>query len=83
MDDRVEHPSHYTCFGSAEVIDITEHLNFCRGSAVKYLCRAGRKDGADELEDLRKAAWYVQREIQRVEVARNVERIQRIREGQG
>ncbi|MFZ2560207.1 MAG: DUF3310 domain-containing protein [Candidatus Nanoperiomorbaceae bacterium] len=60
MDDPVNNPSHYTCFGSAEVIDITERLDFCRGSAVKYLCRAGRKDGA---------AWYVQREILRIQPA--------------
>lgn len=63
--DAVNHPAHYTRFPGVEVIQITEHLNFCRGNAVKYLCRAGAK--GDELEDLRKAAWYVQREIERVE----------------
>ena len=61
-------PDYYkTGFGGHEVIDITEHLNFCRGSAVKYLARAGRKDPTKELEDLRKARWYVDREIKRLE----------------
>lgn len=69
--DAVNHPAHYAegWSNGAEVIDITEHLNFCRGNAVKYLARAGAKDPARELEDLRKAAWYVQREIARVEAA--------------
>lgn len=65
----VHHPSHYADGWSngAEVIDITEHLNFNRGNAVKYLARAGRKDEAKELEDLNKALWYVQREIDRLD----------------
>ncbi|MEB4614017.1 DUF3310 domain-containing protein [Leucobacter sp. M11] len=57
-------PDHYRRF-PVEVIDLTEHLNFNRGNAVKYLARAGAKPGADELVDLRKAAWYVDREITR------------------
>lgn len=66
MADPVNHPAHYAAgwSNSAEVIDITEHLSFCRGNAIKYLARAGRKDPATELEDLRKAAWYVEREIE-------------------
>lgn len=60
-------PPHYQGFSNgAEVIDITENLNFCRGNAIKYLARAGAKDPTKELEDLRKAAWYVQREIERL-----------------
>lgn len=59
-------PDHYQ-FGAAQVIDITEHMSFCRGNAIKYLARAGRKDPATEVEDLLKAAWYVQREIERLE----------------
>ena len=58
-------PGHYQ-FGAAQVIDITEHMSFCRGNAIKYLARAGRKDPATEVEDLLKAAWYVQREIERL-----------------
>ena len=64
--ERVDHPAHYQV-GGVEVIDLVEHLPFNRGNAIKYIARAGRKPGADELEDLRKAAWYVQREIERVE----------------
>jgi hypothetical protein len=40
-------------------------MNFCVGNAVKYLWRAGLKDGTDGIEDLRKARWYVEREIER------------------
>lgn len=66
MSDPVNHPPHYTAHPSGvECIEITEHLNFCIGNAVKYLWRAGLK--GDALEDLRKAAWYVQREISRLE----------------
>jgi len=66
--DPVNHPTHYAegWSNGAEVIDITEHMNFCRGNAVKYLARAGVKSKTTELEDLRKAAWYVQREIERL-----------------
>ena len=64
MDDPVNHPRHYTGHPSGvECIEITEHMNFCVGNAVKYLWRAGLK--GDDIEDLRKAAWYVQREIDR------------------
>lgn len=64
MSDQIN-PDHYRQF-PAEVIDLTEHLSFNRGNAVKYLARAGSKPGADELIDLQKAAWYVAREIARV-----------------
>ena len=66
----IYNPSHYKQ-GTAEVIDITEHLNFNRGNAIKYLARAGFKKSSTELEDLKKALWYVKREIQRVE--RNIQ----------
>lgn len=64
MTDQIN-PPHYTRF-PVEVIDLTEHLTFNRGNAVKYLARAGSKPGADELIDLQKAAWYVDREIRLV-----------------
>lgn len=69
MTDNVNHPTHYADGWSngAEVIDITENLNFNRGNAVKYTARAGRKDPATELEDLKKARWYLDREIERLE----------------
>ena len=63
-DDMVQHPPHYNSHPSGvEAIQITEHMNFCLGNAMKYLWRADLKD--DALEDLRKARWYIDREIQR------------------
>lgn len=59
-------PAHYKRF-PVEVIEITEHLSFNLGNAAKYVCRAGHKPGADEIEDLDKAIWYIQREKQRIE----------------
>ena len=66
--DNVSHPSHYADGWSngAEVIDLTEHLSFCAGNVVKYVCRAGRKDPDKHVEDLEKARWYLDREIERV-----------------
>lgn len=67
VHDAVNHPRHYTQHPSGvECIEVVEHFGFNVGNAVKYLWRAGLKEGADPLEDLRKAAWYVQREIDRV-----------------
>ena len=69
--DLVNHPPHYTQHPSGiECIQITEHLNFCLGNAVKYIWRRGEKD--DEIQDLRKAAWYINREIARLEKQREV-----------
>lgn len=67
----VSHPSHYNA-GKIEVIEFIEDqgLNFARGSAVKYVARAGKKAGADEVEDLEKAAWYCKREAERVRATR-------------
>lgn len=62
--DSVTHPPHYVSHPSGvECIEITEHMNFCIGNAIKYLWRAGLKD--DAVEDLRKARWYIEREIMR------------------
>ena len=64
MTDPVNHPVHYTQHPSGvECIQITEHMNFCVGNAMKYLWRAGLK--FDDIEDLKKAAWYINREIER------------------
>ena len=67
MNDNVNHPSHYTD-GKIEVIDFIEdkNLNFHRGNAVKYRARAGKKNPEKEVEDLEKAVWYTNREIQRI-----------------
>lgn len=70
--DAVNHPSHYTGHPSGvECISVVEHMTFNTGNAVKYLWRAGLKGApealaASHIEDLRKAAWYVQREIERL-----------------
>lgn len=62
--EAVDHPPHYNAHPAGiECIDVVEHMSFNLGNAVKYLWRADEK-GAP-LEDLRKAAWYVQREIDR------------------
>jgi Protein of unknwon function (DUF3310) len=67
--DMVHHPPHYGSHPSGvECIQIVEHMNFCVGNAVKYLWRAGLKDGVDPVEDLKKARWYIDREIQRLQV---------------
>ena len=68
MSDMVNHPAHYTD-GKIEVIDFIEDkkLNYHRGNAVKYICRAGKKDLDKEVEDLQKAVWYINREIRRLE----------------
>lgn len=64
--DMVNHPPHYTSHPSGvECIDVVEHLNFCLGNAVKYIWRAGLK--GDALEDLKKARFYLDREIARLE----------------
>lgn len=64
--DPINHPAHYTGHPSGvECIQITEHMNFCRGNAMKYLWRAGEK--GSEIEDLKKARWYLDREIARLE----------------
>lgn len=66
--DNVSNPDHYAKGWSngAEVIDLAEHLSFCAGNVVKYVCRAGRKDPDKHVEDLEKARWYIDREIERV-----------------
>ena len=68
--DNVNHPSHYTD-GKIEVIDFIEDkgLNYHRGNAVKYISRAGKKNPVKEIEDLQKAAWYINREIERLKAS--------------
>lgn len=69
-DDPVNHPKHYTSHPSGiECIQVTEYMNFCLGSAVKYIWRAGLKN--DAIEDLKKAAFYINREIERRESQNN------------
>jgi hypothetical protein len=59
-------PAHYKSTYPVEIINITECMNFNRGNAVKYVTRAGYKNVNTEIEDLKKAIWYLQREIHRI-----------------
>lgn len=67
--ETVNHPAHYGGDTTYETIKVLEawglDRSFCLGNAVKYLSRAGKK--GDHLEDLRKARWYVNREIEKLE----------------
>ena len=75
-EDKVNSPSHYNWLkklAGVEVIDITRHLDFDLGNAVKYILRAGRKteEGYDNrsktVEDLKKAVWYINDKIKTLE----------------
>lgn len=67
--DMVNAPPHYKAHPSGvECIQITEHMNFCLGNAMKYIWRAGEKHESP-LEDLNKAKWYIEREIERLKNA--------------
>lgn len=59
MDDLVNHPRHYNADSLVECIDAAGHLPFPLGSALKYLCRAGRKEGQSAAMDVAKAVWYL------------------------
>lgn len=62
--ESVDHPKHYNTHPSGiECIDVVEHMNFNLGNAIKYIWRADEKGNA--IEDLEKARWYVQREIEK------------------
>lgn len=63
--EQVDHPPHYRKDSGLEAIDAIEawDLNFNLGNVVKYVCRAGLKDNTDGIEDLEKALWYIQREL--------------------
>lgn len=64
MSSSVHHPAHYNAHPSGiECIVVVEHMNFCLGNAIKYIWRADEK--GNEFEDLHKAKWYIEREIQR------------------
>lgn len=64
MNDNINHPKHYEDAGYlVQPIDVCQELPFCLGNAVKYLCRAGNKEGCPELEDLKKAQWYLNRQL--------------------
>ncbi len=68
--EHVNHPSHYggaeNVYEAIKVIDAW-NLGFSLGNTVKYISRAGKKNKDKELEDLRKAAWYLQHHIEQLE----------------
>ena len=74
--ERVEHPRHYSYLKELcgiEVIDITRHMDFCLGNAIKYILRAGHKrdasltDNQKEIEDLKKAIFYINDRIKQLD----------------
>lgn len=77
-DDQINHPSHYTWLKDKvgiEVIDITRHLDFDLGNAIKYILRAGKKPinksnfnlNVAAIQDLKKAIWYINDKIKMLE----------------
>ena len=66
--EMIDHPSHYND-GKIEVIDYIEDkdMNFCLGNVIKYISRAGKKDKDAEIEDIKKALWYLNRHLDRLE----------------
>ena len=74
--ERIEHPRHYSYLKELcgiEVIDITRHLDFDLGNAIKYILRSGHKEESSmtnkekEIEDLQKAVWYLNDKIKMIE----------------
>lgn len=67
VTDEINNPSHYTQHPSGiECIQITEHMSFNLGNAMKYIWRCGEKGNGNEVKDLKKAIWYLNREISRI-----------------
>lgn len=67
--DQINHPSHYggdTVYEAIKVI-VAWKLGFCLGNTVKYISRAGKKDPAKTIEDLKKALFYLDYEIKMLE----------------
>ncbi len=69
-EDLINSPKHYKSHPSGiECIEVTRHMNFNIGSAIKYLWRNGLKDGNPAKQDLEKAIWYIKDEIRMIEEA--------------
>lgn len=66
MNDQIEHPNHYggedNMYEAIKVIEAWE-LGFCLANVIKYISRNGKKSGESDIKDLRKALWYLDREI--------------------
>jgi hypothetical protein len=84
MAEQVDHPDHYNSLGARcqncnhpiECIDVIEHMSFPLGAIVKHLWRQGLKGAA--LTDLRKALWYLNREVARAELAESVSGLEKL-----
>ena len=84
VNNDVEHPKHYNDHPSGvECIQITEHMNFCLGNAMKYVWRAGMKESESKEKDLQKAIWYLNREIEMVAKLRRVISNEQVSEASG
>lgn len=68
--ESINHPTHYggqqNPYEAIKIIEALD-LGFCLGNTLKYISRAGKKDQANEIEDLKKARWYLDRQIQNLE----------------
>jgi hypothetical protein len=64
LSNSINHPKHYN-HGNIEAIEVIEDwgLDFHLGNAVKYICRAGKKESSTDIEDLEKALWYIKRKV--------------------
>jgi hypothetical protein len=66
--EHVNHPKHYNANPSGvECIDVVEHMTFNLGNAVKYIWRVGFKPNSDSIQDIKKAIWYLNREVEKLE----------------
>lgn len=78
--EQVNHPEHYQSANGIEAIDAIEAalglegtIDFCKGNALKYLFRAGTKEGNSHQQDLRKAKWYINKAIQLLNKNKGIE----------
>ena len=72
MSENVNHPKHYNEHPAGiECIDVVRHMNFNLGNVIKYVWRAGLKEGNSNIQDLEKAKWYLENEIDRIKVYEN------------
>ena len=69
-NESINHPDHYGGDNTYEAIKVIEawDLDFSLGNTIKYITRAGKKDKAKEIEDLKKAQWYLDRKIKTLEL---------------
>jgi hypothetical protein len=75
MIDNINNPQHYTSHPSGiECVDIAKHHCFCIGNVFKYIWRAGLKDSTTEIEDLKKAVWYLNKKINDLEREKGITR---------